>query len=567
MTSRWRSFFFFAPPLTVIILICPVLAGFLGTLAPAFGWLPTLGGETLSLQPWRDLFATPGIDRSIMLSLFVGLASTLLSLLIALAICASLDGTYAFALVRRALSPLLSIPHAATAFGLAFLLSPSGWISRFLSPWATGWERPPDWLIIHDPWGLSMIAGLVVKEVPFLLLMMLAALAQIDARKLRSITTSLGYGSVSGWLKAIFPALYPQIKLPVYAVLAYAMGNVDVALILGPTRPAPLSVQLIEWMRDPDLTLWFRAAAGAVLQVVLVLGALVFWRCGEVLARRVGLFLSFGGGRNEAGQVIRPIAIALAMGLAGSVAFGLLGLVLWSVAGFWTFPQALPEGLSLRIWRSEAPEVLALYATTYGIAVAACSMALVLVVACLEAERRFDFHPGRHALWLLYVPLIMPQTGFLFGMQIFAAASGLDVSVAAVIGVHLIFVLPYVYIALSGPYRAWNPRYGLAALSLGASRDATLWRVKLPMLLAALLTACAVGIAVSIGQYLPTLLIGGGRVETLTTQAVALSASGNRRLIGLYGLMQTLAPLPAFVAALAVPAFVFRNRRALQVAP
>ena len=48
-------------------------------------------------------------------------------------------------------------------------------IARGLSPWATGWQDPPDLLILNDPMRLSLTLGLVAKEVPFLLLMALAA--------------------------------------------------------------------------------------------------------------------------------------------------------------------------------------------------------------------------------------------------------------------------------------------------------------------------------------------------------------------------------------------------------
>ena len=41
-----------------------------------------------------------------------------------------------------------------------------------------------------------------------------------------------------------------------------------------------------------------------------------------------------------------------------------------------------------------------------------------------------------------------------------------------------------------------------------------------------ILTAAAVGFAVSVGQYLPTLLIGAGRLPTITTEAVALASGG-----------------------------------------
>ena len=43
------------------------------------------------------------------------------------------------------------------------------------------------------------------------------------------------------------------------------------------------------------------------------------------------------------------------------------------------------------------------------------------------------------------------------------------------------------------------------------------------MLLRPLLIALAVGFAVSVAQYLPTLFAGGGRFSTLTTEALSLA--------------------------------------------
>ena len=212
-----------APALTLAVLLAPVAAGLIGVLAPAFGWMPALGGERLTLDPWRDLLAWPGITASVRLSATTGLAATALSLALTILICAGLHGTRAFALARRALSPLLSVPHAAAAFGLAFLVSPSGWIARALSPWATGWERPPDLLIVQDPWGLALIAGLTLKEVPFLLLMTLAALPQADADRAVLTARALGYGRVTRLdARGAAPRIYPQIRLPVFATLAYS---------------------------------------------------------------------------------------------------------------------------------------------------------------------------------------------------------------------------------------------------------------------------------------------------------------------------------------------------------
>ena len=86
------------------------------------------------------------------------------------------------------------------------------------------------------------------------------------------------------------------------------------------------------------------------------------------------------------------------------------------------------------------------------------------------------------------------------------------------------------------------------------------------MLLRPVLTAAAVGFAVSVGLYLPTLLIGAGRWPTITTEAVALAAGGDRRVIGATALLQALLPFAGFALALAIPALLFRDRRAMRPA-
>ena len=129
---------------------------------------------------------------------------------------------------------------------------------------------------------------------------------------------------------------------------------------------------------------------------------------------------------------------------------------------------------------------------------------------------------------------------------------------------HLIFVLPYVFLSLSDPWRAMDHRYEAVAAGLGKRRWRTLLSIRLPMLARPILTAAAVGFAVSVGQYLPTLLIGAGRLPTITTEAVALASGGARRTIGVYALLQMLLPAIGFAIAVFLPALLFRHRRAMQ---
>ncbi len=370
---------------------------------------------------------------------------------------------------------------------------------------------------------------------------------------------------MTGWLKVVFPAVYGQIRLPVYAVLAFSMSVVDVALILGPSTPPTLAVQTVRWMNDPDLAMRFQAAAAAMTQLGLVLGALGLWRLGEAMAAWLGTRWASSGTRGpRLGEAVaRGLGLTLGALSAATVLAGLASLALWSLAGLWTFPDTLPGTLSLRSWVKHGPDLAGPFGETLLIAGAATLVAVALTIACLEAEHRHGLSPSARSLWLLYLPLLVPQVAFLLGLQTLAFGAGARDGRVAVIVAHLVFVLPYTFLALADAWRAWDTRYATAARALGASANRTLVAVRLPMLLRPILTAAAVGFAVSVGQYLPTLLVGGGRVQTLTTEAVALASGGDRRLIGLTALAQTAAVFLPFVLALVLPRLAFRNRRGL----
>jgi len=566
VAARPRRHVPFVAAFVTLVLAAPVLAGLAGVILPALGYMPALGARDMGVQPFRDLVAWPGFAPSLWLSLRVGVTATVLSLLISLLICASLHRTRLFRALVGQLSVLLAIPHAAAALGLAFVMLPSGWIARALSPWLTGWNRAPDLLTVNDPAGIALIAGLMIKEIPFLMLMILAALGQVRADQGLATAGALGYRPITAWMKTVLPGVYGQIRLPVFAVLAFSLSVVDMALILGPNTPPPLAVQVVRWMNDPDLAMRLQAAAGAVVQLALVLGALALWRMGEIAVAAMGRAWVYAGGRGVGWVELwaRLSACILAIATSATMGLGILGLAVWSFAGLWSFPDFLPDQFTLRSWLRHGPGLGPLAADTVVIAGASTLIALAMTITCLQTEDRLGKTPGRGAMWLLYLPLVVPQVSFLGGLQVFGLGLGLRGNVPTVIAAHLVFVLPYVFLTLASPWRAWDARYATVAHALGSTRAGVFWRVRLPMLLPAVLTSVAVGFSVSVGQYLATLLIGGGRVQTLTTEAVALAAGGDRRVIGVTALAQTAVAVAPFALALIIPRLVRpgRGRRA-----
>jgi putative thiamine transport system permease protein len=552
------------PALTLAVFLVPIAAGLIGTWLPAFGYFPALGGMSPGLEAWRQLFAFPGLPGALTLTLSVGFGATATALGLAIAFVASCQGTRLFRRFRQLIAPLLAVPHVAVAIGLAFLLAPSGWLVRLVSPWASGWQTPPDLALVQDPLGIALALGLVVKELPFLLLMIIAALDHAQADQRLAVARSLGYGPVNAWIKTVLPAIYRQIRLPVYAVLAFSLSVVDMALILAPLTPPPLAVLVFRWFNDPDLSMRFIGAAGAALQLALVVGAIGAWRGMEWLIARLGRRWLVAGGRGGNGRTTRGLAVGAVGLLYTMAAASLAAMAIWSFARRWRYPDGLPSAWTLDTWQRQSDGLVWSAGTTLILGLAAAGIALALALACLENEKRRGLTTTSRALWLLYTPLLVPQVGFLFGVQVLSVQMAIDGTWIALIWSHLLFVLPYVFLALADPFRALDERYARSGLCLGASPDRVFWRIKLPLLLRPVLFALAIGFAVSVAQYLPTMFAGGGRFVTLTTEAVGLAGGADRRVMGVYAFMQAVMPLIVFAAALAIPAWRFRARRAFK---
>ncbi|MDP2988252.1 MAG: hypothetical protein Q8N64_16790, partial [Hydrogenophaga sp.] len=146
---------------------------------------------------WRALAQDPALTHAALLTLWTGLASTLLAWWGAAALLARGFVRQRLARLLRGLPVMLATPHAALAIGLLFLLAPSGWLLRALSPWLTGFDSPPPWPTTQDPWGLGLIAALVIKEIPFLLWTAATQLQRDDVRPRwraeHALAQTLGY--------------------------------------------------------------------------------------------------------------------------------------------------------------------------------------------------------------------------------------------------------------------------------------------------------------------------------------------------------------------------------------
>jgi putative thiamine transport system permease protein len=541
-----------------------------------------VGAQMLDAAAWQALWADPQIGRAWGMTLWTGLASTALAWITVAHVLASGFIRQQLGRWLSHLPALLATPHAAMAIGLVLWLSPSGWALRLVSPGLTGFDAPPPWFTTQDPWGLGLILALWLKEVPFLLWVAATQMQREDLRRRwqaeYALAQTLGRTPAQAFAQIIWPQLAPRLRWPLLAVLAYGLTVVDMALIIGPATPPTLAVLAWQWLSDADLLTQSQGvgAAGWLTGTVLVAGVLMVVALRVVAATRT--FASRGKRRQSQAtdrkcslpqktptwllhfcRRLPPQPNVMWTTIVATYAAVWFALTVGSVSGVWPFPNVWPELWTLGAWQQVASSAHTLW-TTLGLGVASASVCLLWSVAWLElASRRWQ-----QALqpWFL-LPLVLPSVLWVVGLYSLVLYTRLEGQWLGLSMAHAVMVLPYVLLALVPAYQAVDPRQASLVASLGHGSWVYLWRVKWPLLQRAIASAWAVGFAVSVAQYLPTLYVGAGRFATVTTEAVTLAAGAQRSLMSAYAALQMLLPIAAFALA----AWLGRPRRFEKIAP
>lgn len=505
-------------------------------------------GSAAHADAWRALADDKQTWPALALGLWSGLASTLLAAGLTAWLLRHSFGSPAWARMVRVLPAMLAVPHAAFAIGFALLIAPSGWLLRAVSPWASGLTEPPPWPTTQDPWALGLIAVLAAKEVPFLLWAAASHLqrpevAQRLERELQ-VARSMGYCPGSAWWRVAWPQLRPRLRWPMLAVLAYSVTVVDLALVIGPSSPPTLAVLAWTWLLDADPATNAQGAAAAwLLAVALAIACAIAWVALAAPGWRARWCNGHRGVAPGAGAVLagRPgLGVLVATYLAV-----MLALATGSIFGVWPFPLLMPLALTFDAWVSVWNSAGTI-TSTLTLALASGATALAWSVAWLESAPPAWDHWLRR---LVYLPLVLPSVLWVLGMHATMLVLGLDASWSGLWLAHSLACVPYVLITLSPAYTGFDPRYRQVSASLGHGLARFLLAVKWPLLRAALASALAVGAAVSVAQYLPTLFIGAGRFNTVTTEAVTLASGAQRSLTSAYAWLQWLLPVVGFLLA------------------
>lgn len=234
----------------------------------------------------------------------------------------------------------------------------------------------------------------------------------------------------------------------------------------------------------------------------------------------------------------------------------------------WFYPQLVPAEWSLQAWErlklipqagertfmgfvdlwASVPDVVSALWLSLAIGTVVTGLSVIIGLPAARALGLYKFRGKRIVEFMIITPTIVPPIAFSLGLNInfirwdlALVEAGIPLDLAgSVIGVsivHLVPVMPYVVLTLSGVFANYNPDFEAQARSLGARPWRIFWDVTFPAILPGLFVAALFAFLVSWSQYLLTFLIGQGRVVTLPMLLFSAAGTGNNAMIAALSLV------------------------------
>lgn len=268
MMPRLRAW---APALPAMVVMAVLFGGALaGALRTSFDLEPLRPGG-IGLGAWRQVLADPAFRDAVVFTAVTTVVGTALSVVLAVGAAVALRArTWARTLATL---PVL-VPHLLVAVVAVLWLGPGGLADRLLG------GLPVD--VVRAGSGLGIVLVYVVKEVPFLALLLLAGWDDaVDARE--EAAAVHGAGPSARLRLVVLPALRLPLVVGTTVVAAYMLGAFEVPLLVGPTSPDTLATYALRATRTASLS--GQSVAAAVL-LLASLASLALAGVAAVVLRR-----------------------------------------------------------------------------------------------------------------------------------------------------------------------------------------------------------------------------------------------------------------------------------------
>lgn len=195
---------------------------------------------------YSDVFSG-ALNQDFLFSIYISLVSTVISCL--------LGAYFSFLLVlkskshenSRLLRFIVFMPHLAFAYLLYLLISPTGFISRAVSPVLDF----SNIFIVNDHLGLGIIIHYILKETAFVFLFFMSSQTIVDKNLVRT-SYSLGASTAESFFKIYLPIKKSSLLAVSIIIFSYCLGSYEAPYLLGANSPKMVAVSIYENFQSID---------------------------------------------------------------------------------------------------------------------------------------------------------------------------------------------------------------------------------------------------------------------------------------------------------------------------
>ena len=441
-----------------------------------------------------------------------------------------------------ALLPLITlvIPEVIAAQTWLMMLGNNGLITRGLRDFGIRLPSFYGWF--------GLITSMSFIYYTYVYIGVVSAIARFDAQ-LEEAAQSLGTAPGKSRLKVMLPVIMPAVLASALLVFTMAVGNFAISMILSHRLPllSVVTYQAAVAEGASDITMQSTLASASVLIVMAVLFV------NRWIVRRGKYEIVQGRGAKP--QPLRGLRGAMVAALAGLVVLiSLLPLISIIIGAFTASRGPVMQWGSWTLANLErvfvtAPQPLINSLTYAGIATF-ISISISAMVSYLVVKK-----PNILTPFVDYVSAIpLALSGTVLGVGLLASFHGGCLPLS---GTATIIVLAYVIRRM--PFGMRNGQATLhnipnsleeASISLGVPPVATFFKVVLPVMLPAIISAAILTWTTTVAELSASILVYSGGRETLPIQVFRLIDSGLMAYASAYGLvLVTVILLPIIIAA------------------
>ncbi len=504
--------------------------------------------DAFSLDQYRSIYNSPVYTNVLLITLKISLMITAFCIVLGYPVAyllANSDPKTRARLVIWVLMPFWT-SFLVRAFAWMILLGNNGPLTNAVNMLGSG---PPIKLLYNLT---GVMIGTVQALLPLAILVMMAAMQNIDANLTRAASTMGARGGQAFW-RIYFPLSFPGVAAAGLLTFITAIGFFITPALLGGPRETMIAQiilvqvqELLNWRFAGALSLlllilafvvfilydratglssqaklvqtgavtkppshWTRLGNAASLVVLGGLGAgcdLIERLWERVMPRRKGRPRAHASG---------PLRIVVTMILVFLVAPALIVVPVSFTAG--TFIEFPPRGLSLRWYETYLGSSVWVNATLVSFAVAFVTglTATILGTAAAFVFIRREFFGKRALVAMFIAPLVIPRIIIAVAMFYLFARLGLIGSIVALVIGHTVLALPFVVVTVMTVLKTHDERYDQAALTLGATPFRALLHITLPLIQSGIIAAFLFAFVTSFDELTVALFISAGTVTTL----------------------------------------------------